>query len=61
LEYVHIEPFVYSHRYAVNTYEHFDALLGYPIGPNADRLHAELSGWVTSSVRWPPIRVSRCS
>ncbi len=38
LEYVRLEPFVYSHKFAINTYEHFDALLGYPVGPNADRI-----------------------
>ncbi|MCZ6633719.1 MAG: hypothetical protein O7G87_09955 [bacterium] len=37
IEFVHLEPFVYSHNFQINTYEHYDALLGYATGPNADR------------------------
>lgn len=39
LEYVRLEPFVYSHNFDVNTYEHYSALLGHRIGPNADLWH----------------------
>ena len=40
-EYVRVEPFVYAHNHHVNTYEHYDALLGHPIGPNADLWHIQ--------------------
>jgi hypothetical protein len=43
VDYARIEPFVYSHNYDINTYEHFDALLGCPIGPNADRVVVRLA------------------
>ena len=42
VEYIRLEPFVYSHNFHINTYEHFDALLGYPLGPNADRIFGQL-------------------
>ena len=42
VEYIHLEPFVYSHNFQINTYEHFDALLGYPLGPNADRIFGQI-------------------
>ena len=29
-------PYVYAHNFDINTFEHRDALLGYPTGPNAD-------------------------
>ena len=38
LEYTRIDPFVYSHLFDVNAYEHFDAPLGHPLGPNADQI-----------------------
>jgi hypothetical protein len=41
-DFVRIEPYVYSHNYAINTYEHFDSLLGCSIGPNADRFRAQI-------------------
>jgi hypothetical protein len=47
-EYVRLEPFVYSHDFSINTWEHFDALLGHPAGPNADRLSARLEHRVGS-------------
>lgn len=42
VEFIHLEPFVYSHNFQINTYEHFDALLGYPLGPNADRIYGQI-------------------
>lgn len=42
-EYVRVEPFVYAHDHDVNTYEHYDALLGHPIGPNADLWHLHIA------------------
>ena len=43
VEFVHVEPYVYSHRFDVNSYAHFDALLGYPTGPNSDRFWARVT------------------
>lgn len=52
-EYVRLEPFVYSHNFDINTYEHYDVLLGHSIGPNADLWHLNishrLSTWVSLS------------
>lgn len=36
-EYVRIEPWIYTHKYPINTYRHFDAPLGHRLGPNSDR------------------------
>jgi len=49
-EFVHIEPFVYSHRFNINAFTHFDALLGYPTGPNSDRIRTRLSHRFSPSV-----------
>ncbi len=43
MEYIRLEPFVYSHHFDINTHEHFDALLGYPSGPNADRIFGSVT------------------
>ena len=36
-EYVRIEPWIYTHKFPVNTFRHFDSPLGHSLGPNADR------------------------
>ena len=36
-EYVRIEPWIYTHKFPINTFRHFDAPLGHGLGPNADR------------------------
>ncbi len=36
-EYVRIEPWIYSHKFPINTFRHFDAPLGHSLGPNSDR------------------------
>jgi len=41
LEYTRIKPFVYTHKYPVNVYKHFDTGLGHPLGPNADEWYFE--------------------
>lgn len=41
-EYVRLEPFVYSHNFDINTYEHYSTLLGHRIGPNADLWHVKM-------------------
>ena len=53
-EYVRVEPFVYSHNFDINTVEHYDALLGYSTGPNADRWFAQVTHrfapWLNASI-----------
>ena len=36
-EYVRIEPWIYTHKFPINTFRHFDAPLGHALGPNSDR------------------------
>ena len=49
-EYVRIEPFVYSHNFDINTYEHYGALLGHPIGPNSDLWHLKVTHRLSAKV-----------
>ena len=41
-EYVRIEPWIYTHKFPVNTFRHFDAPLGHALGPNSDRWHLQV-------------------
>ncbi len=50
LEYIRVEPYVYTHNFNINTYEHFDYLLGYPLGPNADNIYSRISHRFSSSL-----------
>ncbi len=50
MEYVRIEPYVYSHTFPINTYENYDSVLGHPAGPNADLWYAEWLFWADR--RW---------
>jgi len=56
VEYVRLSPYVYSHKFDINTFEHYDALLGYPLGPNADRLWGQLAhhfrSWLSFRLRF---------
>ncbi|MBN1294662.1 MAG: hypothetical protein JXB48_22695 [Candidatus Latescibacteria bacterium] len=36
IEYSHISPWVYTHKFPVNGYHHYGDVLGYPSGPNSD-------------------------
>ena len=36
-DYVRIEPWIYTHKFPINTFRHFDAPLGHSLGPNSDR------------------------
>ena len=53
-EYVRVEPFVYSHNFDINTVEHYDTLLGYPTGPNANRWFGQVTHrfapWLNASI-----------
>ncbi len=42
-EYVRIEPWIYTHKFPINTFRHFDSPLGHSLGPNADRLELAAS------------------
>ncbi len=51
-EYVRIEPWIYTHKFPINTFRHFDAPLGHSLGPNSDRWQVDLvrrfvGGWGT--------------
>ena len=37
LEYLRIEPWIYSHKFPINTFRHFDAPLGHALDPNSDQ------------------------
>ncbi len=37
VDYVRIEPWVYTHKFPINTFRHFDMPLGHALGPNSDR------------------------
>jgi len=41
IEYTRIQPWVYTHQYAINVYDHYGSALGYSAGPNSDELFAE--------------------
>lgn len=41
-EYVRIEPWIYTHKFPINTFRHFDAPLGHALGPNSDRWQASI-------------------
>jgi len=42
-EYVRIEPWIYTHKFPINTFRHFDAPLGHALGPNSDCWQVELT------------------
>lgn len=47
VEYCRIEPYVYSHKYPINSYQHHGTLLGHSSGPNSDAFFASLR-WTVS-------------
>jgi len=59
-EYARLEPYTYAHNFSINAYTHFDANLGHPIGPNADRVSLRVQAWLTGSIRtWTSLARSR--
>lgn len=40
-EYTRTEPYVYTHTDSINTYTHYDQIIGHWIGPNADVLYLQ--------------------
>jgi len=57
-EYVRIEPWIYSHKYPINTFRHFDAPLGHPLGPNSDRWQVAVERRLTGG-RGLEVRLAR--
>lgn len=45
LEYKHINPYVYTHKYDINKYKNYDSNLGHWMGPNSDLLNVDFSYW----------------
>ena len=41
IEYTRISPWVYTHRFPINTYTHYGDIMGYPLGPNSDEIFME--------------------
>lgn len=48
LEYTRIKPWVYTHKYPINTYTHYGDGLGYFSGPNSDVFFVEMRKRFTS-------------
>jgi hypothetical protein len=42
IEYTRIEPWVYTHTYPINVYDHYGTGLGYPMDPNSDKLSFDI-------------------
>jgi len=42
IEYTRIDPWVYTHRYPINSYTHYGDVLGHRLGPNADEMFVEV-------------------
>ncbi|GAG91498.1 unnamed protein product, partial [marine sediment metagenome] len=42
VEYSRVDPWVYTHRFPINTYTHYGDVLGYQSGPNSDELFFEI-------------------
>ena len=49
-EYVRIEPWLYSHRFPINTFRHFDSPLGHSLAPNSDQWQLSLTKRATRDV-----------
>ena len=47
LEYVRIDPWVYTHTYRINSYQHYGWALGHWLGPNADDVFVRIGHQVT--------------
>jgi hypothetical protein len=60
VEYTRIEPWVYTHKFPVNTYQHYGWGLGHWLGPNADGIFAQsrfrFSHRLSSSVTFQKLR-----
>ena len=50
VEYARIEPYVYSHKFAINSFQHYGLPLGYAAGPNSDTWYGALAWTVARPV-----------
>jgi hypothetical protein len=57
-EYVRIEPWIYTHKFPVNTFRHFDSSLGHSLEPNSDRWQLEAARRVSRDLSFQ-VRLSR--
>ncbi len=48
VEYVRIEPWIYTHKFPINTFRHFDVSLGHELAPNSDRIALALEKRLTA-------------
>ena len=47
IEYAFINQYAYTHKYPINTYTHYDSIIGHHIGTDADDLWLNLKHWFT--------------
>ncbi|MCP4631934.1 MAG: capsule assembly Wzi family protein [candidate division Zixibacteria bacterium] len=52
VEYIRIEPYVYTHFFNVNSYTNHDQFLGYPLQPNSDKLVFHTNYWLKPSIKF---------
>ena len=50
LEYVRIDPWVYTHTYRINSYQHYGWALGHWLGPNADDVFVRIGHQFTRNL-----------
>jgi len=50
VEYHRIDPYVYTHKYDVNVYEHYDEGIGSVLSPNSDRLSLDMKKYFAFGV-----------
>ncbi len=46
IEYTHINPWVYTHRYAINSYTHYGDVLGHYLGPNTELINGSFEKYL---------------
>ncbi|MBZ0264365.1 capsule assembly Wzi family protein [bacterium] len=52
IEYARLRPFVYTHFFPINTYQHWTAPLGLQLQPNSDRTTGWVSMWTNPYLRF---------
>ncbi len=59
-EYVRVEPWIYTHKFPINTFRHFDTPLGHALGPNSDRWALSIERYwlsdLATRLRWSRTR-----
>jgi len=49
-EYAFINQYTYTHKYPINTYTHYDSIIGHKIGTDADVLWLNLKHWFAADI-----------